>query len=286
MTRISAFFQNPDVIASLILVAVVGLIQTALVMALKNKQEVLNEGRRRWITAVQNVTAVIIVLGLLLIWSPQLSALALSVAAFAVAIVVALKEMILSVVGAIHRASTRPFEVGDWIEVAGMRGEVTDEGPLSFRMLELGRGGRSNLYTGRVLVFPNSRLLAEPVVNESFRKRFLHHTFAITLDAGSPPSDVMQLIRDRLDTLLASHRDLGARYHALVRRKTQADLPSPDPIVRVHTTDLAKIVFTVTMFCPATEAARIETDITESVLDHVVQAIEARKARDAALQKV
>jgi small-conductance mechanosensitive channel len=68
---------------------------------------------------------VLLLLGLVLIWAPQLWTFALSLAAVAVEIVVATKEMILCISGSLMRASPRAFSVGDWIEVADVRGEVT-----------------------------------------------------------------------------------------------------------------------------------------------------------------
>lgn len=140
---------------------------------------------------------------------------------------------------------------------------------MSFRMLELGRGARAFTYTGRVLVFPNARLLMEPVFNESFRKRFVYHNFAVTVDPGPDAQAVRDFMRRRIDEALESQKTLAARYHGMARRKTHTDLPPIDPVVHVHTTDFSKLVFTVTMFCATAEAARIEADVVEATLGFI-----------------
>jgi len=57
------------------------------------------------------------VLLLLFIWSTEIQNFALSIAAFAVAIVLATREFIQCVIGFFYLVTTRPFRVGDWIQV-------------------------------------------------------------------------------------------------------------------------------------------------------------------------
>ncbi len=269
LSQLLSLLNHPSMRDTILLIVTVILVQSIIVMALRRKRETLDEARRRWISFIQNGSLILILLGLLLIWSPQLSTVALSFAAFAVATVIALKEMILSAVGAVFRTSTRPFDIGDWVEIGPHRGEVVGEGLLSVRLMELGRGPNAYTFTGRMTVVPNSRLLLEPVVNESYRRRFVHHTFTIHTPEGTAPGPVLDLIRERIDDLLYDHWDLATRYHSMVRHKTQTEIAAPDPIICIGTTDLARVTFTITIFCPAPKAGAFESDITDIVLSHV-----------------
>lgn len=59
---------------------------------------------------------------------PEIETFALSITAIAVALVIATKELILCVSGALYRASSKAFQIGDWIEIGPHFGEVVDHG--------------------------------------------------------------------------------------------------------------------------------------------------------------
>lgn len=256
---------------TIVLIIGVITIRFVVIAAMTRKIEILSETRRRWISVVQNTSVTLILLGLLVIWSPQLSALALSLAAFAVALVFATKEFILCLVGALYRASAGPFEIGDWIELNGLRGEVLHEGLLSTRLRELGEGKRQWRYTGRLLSVPNGMLLTHAISNESYRKKFMHHSFDVTLDQGIDVSVLKQYLVERIDEHLKGTRDVAHRYWSLIRRRAQADIPSANPSIDVHTTDLAKLKIAITIFCPTDEAIAIESALTEEALSRAAQ---------------
>lgn len=87
---------------------------------------ILYKDQRQWIIRIKNTSAALVLLALLFIWAPQLHTFAISIAAFAVALVIATKEMIMCFMGAIMRASSQPFNVGEWVTVDGVTGEVVD----------------------------------------------------------------------------------------------------------------------------------------------------------------
>ncbi|MDZ7811403.1 MAG: hypothetical protein U5L11_16880 [Arhodomonas sp.] len=62
---------------------------------------------------MRNLAVIIAAIGLVLIWLPALHTFALSITAFAVALVIATKELILAS-GTVLRTLSRPFEIGDW----------------------------------------------------------------------------------------------------------------------------------------------------------------------------
>ncbi len=282
LDRLSQLASANGVSETIVLIVSVLVVRSLAVTALRRRTEVLSENRRRWISIVQNGAIIIILFGLLLIWSPELSTFALSIAAFAVALAIISKEFVLCVVGAVHRAITRPFEIGDWIELDGMRGEVLHEGMLSVRLQELGTHQQQYQYTGRVLTLPNSLLLNHTVRNESFRKRFVHHRFSVVIEPGADPLALKRLIVARLAAKRTDFEDIAQRYWTMVRRKIQTELPSPEPSVHIRTTDFSKIVFDVTVFCPTTEAAAIESHVTELVLCEVAKGAKTGEGEDAA----
>lgn len=261
-----------------LLIAIALIARALIVRAIEGKTDRLSDSRRRWISIVRNVSKLAILLGLIFIWSPQLSTFALSLTAFAVAMVIATKEYVLCMVGAVYRATARPFEVGDWIEVQGIRGEVIDEGMLTTKLQELGEGASEFELSGRVLTLPNSALLTQTVINESFRTKYLHHRFSVTVDPGIDPSHIADRVLSMLETCANEQDPVAERYLTMVQRRLKTDLPSREPQVTLETSNLGKIVFDVTVFCATERASKIENEVTRYVLSEAAILIKSGKA--------
>lgn len=254
----------------LIIIGVLG-IRWVVFRAIRGKSETLSPEQRKWISSTRNIAIIIIFILLLSVWSLELSRFALSIAAFALAIVIASKELTLCLLGGIYRAISRPFHVGDWIEVGHIRGEVLQEGMLSTVLQEIPeRHDTTQNYTGRTITMPNSMLLSQTVMNENYLREFVTHIFTITVNAEhtSPESD-SAFIRDQVDNIWQGFQEQAKTTWSSIRKHTGVALRSPDPLVDVHTTDLCHIAFTVQIFCPREQAEAIEQEITTALLERI-----------------
>ena len=190
--------------------------------------------RRRWLVQSRNALALLILLGIVVIWAAELRALALSVVALAVAFVVATKELILCLSGSLLKAASRSFELGDRIQIKDFRGDVIDQNLLSTTILEVGPGKLTHARTGRMAVIPNSLFVSEPVINESYTDDFILHVFTVPFKRD----DDWQGAREEL---LASAQHHCAPYLEDVRRHMERlgerrglDIPSVDPRVTLQ----------------------------------------------------
>lgn len=260
-----------DIVASIIIVIAAFIARWVIVRMIKRDKETLTSEQRKWISTTQNSTLLFIVIGLLAVWSLELSRVALSLAAFGVAIVIAGKELILCVTGGLYRAGVKPFEVGDWIEVGNFRGEVLREGMLTTHIQELAPDGDfSHTYTGRDMTVPNALLLTHPVIDLNFNKRFVFHIFEITLpeDAIDPDQD-FETVRNIVDEEWQKHQGAAEQYWSHVRRRSGIDLGQPEPQVNLETTELCHIRIRICIFCPRNTATSNETNVTRRILSHV-----------------
>lgn len=137
------------------------------------------EQKRRWLIRSRNLLILIVLAGLIAIWVYELKTLAVSLLAIAVALVIATKELILCFSGSVLRHATKAFDLGDRIEVAGLRGEVMDINFFGTSLREVGPGKSGQQYTGKSIVVPHSLLLNNPVINESFTGDFQLHLFTV-----------------------------------------------------------------------------------------------------------
>lgn len=139
------------------------------------------EDKRRWIVQIKNISLLILALGLFGIWMNELRAFAISLVAVAAAFVFGTKEIILCFLGSAYRASAKPFELGDRIEINGVRGEVIDHHMFSTTLMEIGPFRDVAQHSGRQVVIPNSWLLTHQVYNQSIQQEYVLHNMRIPL---------------------------------------------------------------------------------------------------------
>ena len=259
------FIQSCALVASLLSLRIL------LVHLIKRNREILTEGRRHSITSVKNFSWLIIFFGLLAIWWPELKNFAFSIAAVTLALVIATKELILCFSGAMLRAGTGAFTIGDWIEVGANRGEVIDYNIFSTTLQELDKSPNDYSFTGRTIVIPNSLFLSESIKNLNFFKRYVFHRFSIVVDPHISTADVEQWIVAEINTQSADFIEIARRYNAFIEKRTGVDVPGPEPRIMISTNEYAKRIITVIVFCPTEKAAELERHITQGVLELVFQ---------------
>ena len=246
-------------IASILLVRVVAL------LAVRGRTDVLSDRQRWWITFIRNASNALIVVSIVGVWANEIGEFALSITAIAVALAIALKELILCFSGATWRGVSGAFGVGDWIEIAGHSGEVIDESAFVTVLQEVDRSDFR--YTGRTITLPNSLLLSQPVVNHNFRKRFLHHEFSMHTEPARDALDIRDQVLTALTEVSREFADVGRRYTATIEKHAGVRLPVVDPEVRIETTELAKMVYRCSLFCPRERAVEIEQIAYRAMLE-------------------
>ena len=150
--------------------------------ALRRRDDLTEQVARRWSANFRNLLILVAVIGLIMIWAPQLRTFALSLTAVAVAIVVATKELILCLSGAALRTITRSFSVGDVIEVGATKGEVLDLNLFAARLKEFESLDGSVVPTGRTVTLPYSLLFASPAKVLPHSRGIVEHRFEMTFE--------------------------------------------------------------------------------------------------------
>jgi small-conductance mechanosensitive channel len=237
-------------------IVAIALIRWGLQRYIRSRGHILTERQRWWLAAVRNTASGLIVLLLLLIWAPEIEAFALSITAFAVALVIATKELILCVSGAVWRSAARPFSIGDWVEIGGHSGEVIDETLLVTDLQEIDRA--EFRYTGRTIAVPNAMLLSAPVVNHNFRKNFILHEFTIHSEPNPKAAEVRDAVTAALTQAMASFGETARRYAGVIERRAGVKLPDTAPAVRLGTNEFGKIAYRVAIFCPRERVVEME----------------------------
>ncbi|WP_338244051.1 mechanosensitive ion channel family protein [Aurantiacibacter hainanensis] len=203
--EIPSALYTSDVFASVSLLLVLFAARLIAGRALKRRDDLTEQAARRWTANFRNLLILVAVIGLIMIWAPQLRTFALSLTAVAVAIVVATKELLLCLSGAALRTFTRAFSVGDVIEVGATKGEVLDLNLLATRLKEFESQHGSNVPTGRTVTLPYSLLFASPAKVLAHSGGSLEHSFEMTFE---PDVDIFALheeVREAAERALAEN---------------------------------------------------------------------------------
>ncbi len=224
-------------------------------------EDLREKERRQWLVRIRTGILLAFFAGAVLIWAEQLRTFSLTLMAFAVATVIALKDFIAGLTGAVLRLTSRSFAVGDRIEVKGTRGYVIDHSLLTTTLLEIGPGQASQIQTGRSVSIPNSWLVTESVTNETFLDEHVFHVFTVPVKL----EDGWQAERDRL---LAIADDVTRPYAEAMGRRIEGlardhgiTLPDVQARVAIRLPEPGRVDLTVRVPAPADQRGVIEQEI-------------------------
>lgn len=229
--------------------------------ALKRREGLPLQVARRWSANVRNGLVLVAIVGLLMIWAPQLRTFALSLTAFAVALVIATKELILCLSGSAFRTFTRAYTIGQIVEIGGHRGEVVDISLLSTQLRELEQHEGSINSSDYSVVIPHSLLLNHPVRILAIDAAHAEHRFDLVfetdVDLFSQRASLEKHAADALANACSEHG------------KSQA----ADLRLAIRTTDLGHIRLSFRMKVKPEKAAACEQAIATAIGSMVLSQI-------------
>jgi small-conductance mechanosensitive channel len=226
---------------------------------------ILDAKDRLAISRVHVWTVSLCVLFVVVLWLPQIQHFILSITAIAVALVIATKELLLCLAGAVMIRTSRAFSIGDWISVGGRFGEVIERNFMSTSLQEI--EARSYTYTGRTVTVPNSLFLSSTVINQNFLRRYQFHSFSITIEPDAFPIDAEQKLLDRIEVVTSHFNETAERYNKMLEQRTGIDIPDANPSLDFSTNELAKLVTTITVFCPTVEIMSLEKALVKTFFE-------------------
>lgn len=241
------------------------LLRGLIIRRIRNTRTIMTSSERRAMSKVHITSVVFIVLVVLVLWLPQIQHFILSITAIAVALVIATKELSLCLLGAFVIRTSRAFTIGDWISAGSHFGEVIERNFMTTTIQEIER--RSYTYTGRTAVIPNSLFLTIAVINQNFLRRYQFHSFDITIEPDAFPIDAEQKLQARMEALTVHFIETAQRYNHMLEQRTGIDIPDARPMVEFSTNEAAKLVTSISVFCPTDEIATLEKAMMKEFFD-------------------
>jgi len=261
-----------DGLKSLILLVSVILIRTLVVRGISRNHALSMEDKRRWVVTTRNSMVFVILIGFVVIWAHELEAFAVSIVALAAALVLATKELILCLSGAALRVGGKVYGVGDRIQIAGHRGVVLDHDMFATKLLEIGPGQSSHLYTGRVTVFPNSLLFTNALVKENPGQEYGLYTLVVPLRSEGEWQRAEQALLAAAKAECGPFMEEAARQMKLLEQTNLLEAPSPEPRITIQLPEPGKIQLVLRFPAPDRGRSRVEQAILRRYLVEMNQA--------------
>ena len=255
-----------DSLKSLLLLLSVLIARTLIVRSISRNSALTIEAKRRWVVSVRNTMVFVFLVGLLVIWAHELQAFAVSLVALAAAFVLATKELILCWSGAALRVGGKVYSVGDRIQIGGHRGVVLDHDIFTTKLLEIGPGLSSHLYTGRVTVFPNSLLFTSALVKENPSQDYGLYTLDVPLNVEQSWKEAEPRLLEAARAECASFMGEASRHMKLLEQQNLLEAPSPEPRVTIQLSDTGRIHLVLRFPAPDRGRSRVEQAILRRYL--------------------
>ncbi|KPH62216.1 mechanosensitive ion channel protein MscS [Pseudoalteromonas porphyrae] len=246
---------------SLIMLTIAFILKMLVDKLARNRAEKKEKDIRYIAHNIKHFINFVMVLSLLFVWSTEIQNFALSIAAFAVAIVLATREFIQCVIGFFYLVTTRPFRIGDWIQVGEYYGEVAETDWIKTTMHEIDM--HTYQFSRKTIYIPNNKLITSPIKNLNFVKRFATHHFTIIRKESFNPYPIYENLMDEAKRHCEEFEEVASRYNSIIERKLDAKISGPAPEIHFGTTEIGEFKASFTLFCPTDKALQIEHKLTE-----------------------
>ena len=253
--------------SALMIVAVIAGRSILLSAHFRSHPDLSIENKRRSLVVSRNITMLLLLFGLAMIWAAQIQTLALSMFAVAAAIVVATKELIMCLSGSILRSVTKQYSIGDYIEINSLRGRVVDINMLNTLMMQIGPNPLIGQLSGKTLSFPNSLLLSHTVRRDNILGDYVIHTVEIPVPIHLDSDEIIGRLKDVLEPLCEPY--VPAIKQHLENVQTQKLFITPAAQPRVSRVPHDDKVYNIIVRFASPVAKRLE--IQQAVLDEFLR---------------
>ena len=185
--------------------------------------------RLKWRKSINYTLYTVSIIILLPVWAPPLRDLATFLGIFGAGVVIAFKDILLSIGYWSFIILRKPFEIGDRVQIGELSGDVLDIQLFDFTLLEVLSKEKGGLSTGRVVRVPNNWLGSHPLANSSKDFALSWNEIKLTLSSSSNwkkcEAILMELansrvaeVKDNDSRLIRAKNSLGIHYNTIKSR--------------------------------------------------------------------
>jgi len=153
------------------------------------------------------------------VWLRNISSVTIFFSVVGAGVALALQEVILCVAGWFLIIARRPFEVGDRIEIGGVKGDVIDIRLFQTSVLEIGNWVDADQSTGRIVNIPNSAIFKSANYNYSRGFEFIWNEIRILVTFESDRRRAEEIILSHARAVTVGMEDVAKKkIHAMTAK--------------------------------------------------------------------
>ncbi len=222
--------------------------------------------RYRWRKTISYVTVFI---GLILIgrqWFAGMQSLATFFGLLSAGVAIALKDFLVNLAGWIFIISRQPFKVGDRIQIGDFAGDVIDQAPFMFTILEIGNWVHADQSTGRMINVPNGMVFQYPLSNYQKGFDYIWNEIPILITFESNWKKAKKILTD---IVMEHSKDISkdvAKQIQAASKKYMIFYRNLTPIVYTSVED-SGVMLTMRYLCKVRSRRGTTEKLWENVLD-------------------
>ena len=186
---------------------------------------------------ISYLVTVLMLLYILFLWAQNIGTITIFLGVAGAGIALALQEVILCVAGWFHILVRRPFEVGDRIEMSGIKGDVIDIRLFHTSLLEIGNWVDSDQSTGRIVHIPNSAIFKRENFNYNRGFEFIWNEMKVLVTYESDWKRAEEIMLGHARRLAEGMEEVAKRKIAAMTRHYMIRYDKFTPIVYVAIRD-------------------------------------------------
>jgi len=191
-------------------------------------------------TVRKNIVYTIVTISLMLvffIWIQNLNSITIFLGVASAGVALALQEVILCMAGWMLILTRHPFEVGDRVEINGVKGDIIDIRLFQTAMLEIGNWVDADQSTGRIVNVPNSFVFKKENYNYSRGFEFIWNEIPILITFESDWKRARVVMMARAGKLAKGMEEKMRRKLDVMRNRYMIYYGTLTPIVYVNIKD-------------------------------------------------
>ena len=161
--------------------------------------------RHRVRSNVKWIGLLLLVAAVALIWMRGVKDVGMIIGLVGAGLALALQETLLCIAGWVLIIATKPFDIGDRVQIGTRIGDVIDVGLFQTSMLEVGNWVYAEQSTGRMLIVPNSVVFRDAIFNYTKGFPFIWNEFSTVItfesDWKAAKAMMVQLAEQFADTI-------------------------------------------------------------------------------------
>jgi small-conductance mechanosensitive channel len=213
--------ENDQVVKTIYTIATIAVILIIRLLVLRyiERNTDDHEGQYRARKIINYIATTIFLITIAFIWIDAFQDLPTYLGLVSAGIAIALADVLKNMAGWIFILSRRPFQVGDRIEVTGLKGDVIDIRLFRFTLMEVQGWIDAEQSTGRLVHVPNGVVFNQPVANYTEGFAYVWEETPVLVTFESDWKLAEQLILEALEEQAPDvERTAGPRIRETARR--------------------------------------------------------------------